>query len=300
MLTPAIDRYLELRRALGHKLETGEIMLRSFARYAQTRGETHLTGSSAHAWAAQTPTAPQRARRLTVLIGLAQFLHAEDPRHEIPARALACPMPPRPLPYIFSPEEIRRLAHAANQLLPHRSLRPLTFSTLFSLLAVTGLRISEALELRMDDFTRDGLIVRETKFHKSRLVPLHETTAAALIRYLERRQRLATLTDHIFVSLKRTPLCYAIAYRTFRLLCANIGLSSSPRVRLHDLRHTVAVRALEACPQDRDQVTPHILALSTYLGHASLRGTYWYLQTTPQLLDDIASAAEGWMNGGPR
>jgi len=169
-----------------------------------------------------------------------------------------------------------------------------------SLLAVTELRISEALELRMDDFTRDGLIVRETKFHKSRLVPLHESTVAALTRYLERRQRLATLTDHIFVSLKRTPLCYATAYRTFRLLCANIGLSSSPQVRLHDLRHTVAVRALEACPQDRDQVTPHILALSTYLGHASLRGTYWYLQTTPQLLRDIADAAEGWMNGGPR
>jgi integrase/recombinase XerD len=300
MLTPAIDRYLELRRALGYKLETSEIMLRSFARHAQARGETRITGSSALAWAAQTPTARQRAKRLTVLIGLARFLHAEDPLHEVPPRPLAFPTPPRPLPYIFSGEEIRRLAHAANQLPPHRSLRPLTFSTLFSLLAVTGLRISEALELRMDDFTRDGLIVRETKFHKSRLVPLHESTAAALTRYLERRQRLATLTDHIFVSLKRTPLCYATAYRTFRLLCADIGLSSSPQVRLHDLRHTVAVRALEACPQDRDQVTPHILALSTYLGHASLRGTYWYLQTTPQLLRDIAGAAEGWMNGGPR
>ncbi|HEY3642749.1 MAG TPA: tyrosine-type recombinase/integrase [Xanthobacteraceae bacterium] len=300
MLTAAIDRYLELRRALGHKLQTSEVMLRSFARYARTRGETHITGSSALAWAALTPTARQRAKRLTVIIGLARFLHAEDPRHEIPPRALACPTPPRPLPYIFSAEEIRRLAHAANQLPPRRTLRPLTFSTLFSLLAVTGLRISEALELRIDDFTRDGLIVRETKFHKSRLVPLHESTAAALTRYLERRQQLTTYTDHIFVSLGRTPICYATAYRTFRLLCANIGLPSSPRVRLHDLRHTVAVRALEACPEGRDQVTPHILALSTYLGHASLRGTYWYLQTTPQLLYDIAGAAEDWMNGGPR
>jgi integrase/recombinase XerD len=230
MLTSAIDRYLALRRALGHKLETSEIMLRSFARHAQTRGETHIAGSSALAWAARTPTARQCARRLTVLIGLARFLHAEDPYHEIPSRALACPTPPRPLPYIFSADEIRRLAYAANRLPPRRSLRPLTFSTLFSLLAVTGLRISEALALRMDDFTRDGLIIRETKFHKSRLVPLHESTAAALIRYLERRQQLATVTDHIFVSIKRTPLCYATAYRTFRLLCANIGLPSSPRV----------------------------------------------------------------------
>jgi integrase/recombinase XerD len=303
MLTPAIDRYLELRRALGHKLDRSEPMLRSFARYVQTRGETHVTGPSALAWAAQSATARQRARRLMVIIGLARFLHAEDPHHEIPPRALACPIPPRPLPYIFSEEEIRRLAHAANQLPPRGSLRPLTFNTLFNLLAVTGLRISEALELRIDDFTRHGLIIRETKFRKSRLVPLHESTVAALTRYLARRQRLATHTDHIFLSLRRTPLCYATAYRTFRLLCASIGLASSPRVRLprlHDFRHTVAVRALEACPQNRDQVTPHVLALSTYLGHASLRATYWYLQSTPQLLRDIAGSAEVWMNGGPR
>jgi integrase len=300
MLTQDLDRYLELRRALGHKLEAGEILLRSFGRHAQARGESHISAASALAWAAETRTAHQCSRRLTVIIGLARFLHSEDPRHEIPPRSLACPIPPRPLPYIFSAEQILSLVQAAGRLPPRRSLRPLTFSTLFGLLAVTGLRISEALELRVGDFTHDGLVIRETKFRKNRLVPLHESTVAALTRYLDRRLLLVTATDHIFVSIRRTPICYMTAHLTFRLLCATIGLPSVPQVRLHDLRHTVAVRALEACPKDRDQITPHILALSTYLGHASLRGTYWYLQTTPQLLRDVAGAAEGWMAGGSR
>ena len=300
MLTQDLDRYLELRRALGHKLEAGEILLRSFVRHAQAEGESHICAASALAWAAQTRTGYQCSRRLTVLIGLARFLHAEDPRHEIPPRSLALPIPPRPLPYIFSAEQIRSLIQAASELRLGRSLRPLTFSTLFGLLAVTGLRISEALELRVGDFTRDGLVIRQTKFRKNRLVPLHESTAAALTRYLDRRLGLVTATDHVFVSIRRTPICYMTAHRTFRLLCATIGLPSVPQVRLHDLRHTVAVRALEACPKDRDQITPHVLALSTYLGHASLRGTYWYLQATPQLLRDVAGAAEGWMNGEPQ
>ena len=300
MLSQDLDRYLELRRALGHKLEGGDILLGSFVRQAEAQGKEHISTASAIAWAAQTRTGHQSSRRLRVVVGFARFLHAEDCRHEIPPRGLTCPLPSRPLPYIFSAEQTRSLIQAAGQLRPCRSLRPLTFSTLFGLLAVTGLRISEALELRVDDFTRNGLVIRETKFRKNRLVPLHETTAVALTRYLDRRLRLVTATDHIFVSVRRTPICYMTAHRTFRLLCATIGLPSVPQVRLHDLRHTVAVRALEACPKDRDQITPHVLALSTYLGHASVRGTYWYLQTTPQLLCDIAGAAEAWMNGEPQ
>jgi integrase/recombinase XerD len=299
MLTPAIDRYLELRRALGYKLDTDETFLRSFARFADARADTHVTSQTALAWAARTTTARQRDRRTRIIIGLARFLHAEDPRHEIPPRVLACPAHTRPLPFIFSSEEIGRLVQAAARLAPSGSLRPLTFSTLFGLLAVTGLRISEALSLRLDELTTDALVIRETKFHKSRLVPLHATATAALTRYLERRQRVASKDDHLFVSLKRTPLCYATVYRTFRQLCASAGLHGTPqhRPRLHDLRHTVAVRALEACPHAREQVTPHMLALSTYLGHSSVRGTYWYLQSSPRLMQDIAGAGEAWMAG---
>jgi integrase len=300
MLKEHLDRYLSLRRALGYKMESGEIHLRSFVRHAQAQGETHISAATALCWAAQTRTGHQCSRRLRVVIGLAQFLHAEDPCHEIPPRALVCPLPPRPLPYIFSAEQIRNLVGAASQLRPRKSLRPLTFSTLFGLLAVTGLRISEALKLRIEDFTRDGLLIRETKFHKSRLVPLHDSSSAALTRYLDRRLALVTTTDHIFVSSRRTPVCYETVHRIFHLLCAAIGLSRVRQVRLHDLRHTVAVRALEACPRDRDQIASHVLALSTYLGHASTRGTYWYLQATTELLRDVAGAAESWMNGEPQ
>jgi integrase/recombinase XerD len=300
MLTSAIDRYLELRRALGYKLDTDEVVLRSFARFARERAQTHIAGPTVLAWAAGSTTARQRDKRTRTIVGLARFLHAEDPRHEIPPRPLPSSAHVRPLPRIFSHQEIVRLAQAAAQLPPATSLRPLTFSTLYSLLAVTGLRISEALSLRVGDLTLDGLVIRQTKFNKDRLVPLHETTTRALQRYLARRLRVASGDDHLFVSLKGTPLCYETARRTFRELCAITSLDGAPparRPRLHDLRHTAAVRALEACPHARDQVTPHMLALSTYLGHGSVRGTYWYLQSSPQLMRDVAGAAEAWLGG---
>ena len=297
MLTAAIDRYLELRRALGYKLETDGQMLHSFARFAGQCGDSHLQSHTALAWAARAATPRQRDKRTRALVGLGRFLHAEDPGHEIPPRLHACAAHNRPLPYILSPEQIGRLVEAAAQLRPRRSMRPLTFSTLFGLLAVSGLRVSEALHLRFDDLRPDALVIRETKFHKSRLVPLHPSTAAALTRYLERRQCVVSNHDHLFLSLKRRPLCYETVRRAFREVCAATGMQQVSRLRLHDLRHSMAVRALEACPHGRSQVTPHVLALSTYLGHASVRGTYWYLQGSPRLMRDVAAVAEAWMGG---
>jgi|APFre7841882724_1041349.scaffolds.fasta_scaffold12425_2 integrase len=300
MLTSAIGRYLDLRRALGYKLDSAEYILRGFARLAESRSETHVTIRTAVEWASHTRTARQRAKRIGVLIGFARFLHAEDPQHEVPPPELG-PKAPRPLPYIFSRDELRRLATAATDLGPPESMRALTFSTLFNLLAVTGLRISEALSLRLEDFTPDGLFIRETKFHKSRLVPLHETTSAALNRYLQRRLKVPVKHDRLFVSSRYTqPLCYEHVRCTFRQLCLRAGIlgpAAGPRPRLHDIRHTAAVRALEACPGSRKQVTPHMLALSTYLGHSSVRATYWYLHTSPQLMADIAAAGESWLRG---
>lgn len=301
MLMSAVDRYLALRRALGHELASAEPLLRSFARYAELRGDVHILRDRARDWAALSRAPRQRAKRLRILLAFARFLLAEDPGHELPPRPLVNTNPARPLPYLFTPTELQRLVQAAGQLPPGRSLRPHTFRTLFGLLGVTGLRISEALMLRLPDLSPDGLVIRDTKFHKNRLVPLHPTTTAALTQYVERRKRLPTATDHLFVSIKRAPVCYATAQRTFRELCTRIGLPRSPedrRPRLHDLRHSVAVRALENCPQSREQVTPHVLALSTYLGHSSLRSTYWYLQNSPQLLLGIASAGERWIRGG--
>jgi integrase len=166
---------------------------------------------------------------------------------------------------------------------------------LFGLLAATGMRISEALALRLGDVTEDGLIVVKTKFKKSRLIPLHPTTRKALNDYLSSRLRLATCSDALLIANTGAPPSYETAASLFRQLSRQIGLRGDPgqpEPRIHDLRHSFAVRSLEGCPCDRDSVSRHILALSTYLGHAHVTDTYWYLQATPTLMAQIAEAGE--------
>jgi integrase/recombinase XerD len=301
MLTPALDRYLEMRRALGFKLESTEYYLRRFVRLADERGDTHICRQTAIDWTAGITTPRQRDKSLRMLISFARFLYAEDSRHAIPTRDSSSPTPPRPAPYIFSLQEIQLLGEAAQRIGQPGSLRRSTYTTLFNLLAVTGLRISEALNLRIDEFTPDGLVILETKFRKSRLVPIHATTAAAMGQYLERRRHAPSNHDRFFVSSRRKPLCYDTIQRMFQRLCMETGIRGAPHIprpRLHDLRHSVAVRMLAACPNDRDQVTPHMLALSTYLGHSSLQGTYWYLHSSPPLMLGMADTTEAWFSGG--
>ena len=300
MLMPAVEHYLEVRRALGYKLESAGSLLKSFARFAMKQDDTHIVAQTAVAWAEQSTTQRQRHRRLRMISAMARFLRAEDERHELPPEGVFCGRQLRPLPYIFTTGEIQALLTQAKRLEPRRSLRPQTYYTLFGLLATAGLRISEALSLHIDDFTADGLVIRETKFHKNRLVPLHQTTTAAVERYLAARRRLSGSDDHLFVSLRRTRIHYRTVWRTFRELCRIAELPQRPHprsVRLYDLRHSYAVRALEACPHDRARVTPHMLALTTYMGHASIWSTYWYLESTPQLLGDIATTCESFVNG---
>lgn len=193
------------------------------------------------------------------------------------------------------------LLRAATRLEPLDSLRPHTYSTLFALLAVSGLRISEALNLRFEDITADGLLIRRTKFQKSRLVPLHPTAVAGLERYLQRRKRTAATDDHVFLSLRGRRLSRNAVFETFDQLRKTIGLDrgrGGRRPRIHDLRFRFAVRALETCPEGRDNVGRHMLALSTYMGHTHIRYTYWYLQATPQLMRDIAEACECFLKAG--
>jgi integrase len=150
------------------------------------------------------------------------------------------------------------------------------------LVAACGLRISEALALQIDDIRPDGLSIRETKFRKSRLVPLHPTTAQQLTLYLDRRQQLAGAETRVFVSLRRKPLRYPTVNETFLFLLRKLGLRAGPGQpgpRLHDARHTFASRALENSPDGPSRITKHMLALSTYLGHAHIADTYWYLQS---------------------
>jgi integrase len=145
----------------------------------------------------------------------------------------------------------------------------------------------------MNDVTPDGLMIRKTKFQKTRLVPLHDSTAAGLQRYLVRRKREASSTNHVFITLRGRVLSRQIVQPTFRQLLKRIGLDSEGRrPRIHDIRHTFAVRALEACREGRDKVSQHMLALSTYMGHTNVSSTYWYLESTPHLMQDISIAAE--------
>ena len=301
MLMQAVDSYLEVRRAAGFQLRVTEYLLRNFASTATERGEEHVRTVTAIEWAAQAPSVRQRNRRLRALIQFARHVHAEDDRHDVPPDDVFAAPRHRRLPHIFTAVEVDQILDEAGRLGPVGSLRPHTYRTLFGLLAACGLRISETLALRIDDVTANGLIIRETKFRKSRLVPMHDSTERAVQGYIERRLRVAGDVEHVFVSMRRRPLAYPTVVSTFLAVTRKLGIRGAPGVpgpRLHDLRHTFAVRSLEACPHD--EVGSHMIALSTYLGHAKLADTYWYLQATPLLMTGIADACRNLIHGEAR
>jgi integrase len=232
----------------------------------------------------------------------ALFLQAEDAHHEIPPAVFGNERRPRPTPYILSEEQITAIIRLAGRS-GYRTLRRQTYATLFSLLSCTGLRVSEAIRLRYDDITRDGLVIRSSKFRKSRLVPLHETARVGLERYLQHRRPYAPFDDHVFISLRRKPLLAKDVDIAFRDLADKLGLPrgrGQRRPTPHSLRHTFAVRALQTCPDGRDNITKHMLMLSTYLGHSHAALTYWYLEAVPELMCNIAERCEKHIGGGER
>ena len=293
MLTRAVETYLAVRRAAGFELRCEGRLLKGFATFSEARKQRYVSTDTAIEWAGLTQSMPQRARRLGIIIRFARYLRTEDERHEVPPAVFGPERPPRRTPYILTAEQIRQLIKAASRARPR--LARATYSTLFSLLACTGLRVSEATHLRLDDITPDGLVIRRTKFHKSRLVPLHETAQEALERYLQQRRSYVPFGDHLFVSLRRKPLALSSVDGTFRKAVKRIGLPPGPGgvwPTPHSFRHTFTVRALETCPDGRDSVTKHMLALTTYLGHSKVAHTYWYLEAVPELMRDIADRAE--------
>lgn len=299
MLMQAIDTYLALRRAAGFRLRSTERYLRYFTRFASARGESHVRGQTAVEWAGQARTEAERYRRLRTVTHFARFMRIEDPRHELPPEGVFRGNHQRPTPYLVTDDELQRLLAYTRCLRPAGSLRPHTYSTLFTLLAVTGLRPSEALALRLHDITPEGLVIRDTKFGQSRFVPVHATTLEALDRYCQCRCRIAGQVDHLFVSLKRRPLSLGSATRTFRQVLKAAGLPERPgHPRLYDLRHRFATRALETGPASRELISQHRLALATYLGHSHITYTYWYLEQTPMLMADIAMRCEAFVFGG--
>ena len=298
----AIEAYLALRRISGFELKKDDYLLRSYARFAAQRGESRVRTATAITWAAQSTSVVQRDVRLKSVCRFARFVRLEDEGHELPpAEHFACHKTRR-VPYIYSDAELERLIQAALQLGPPGTLRPYTYTTLIALLSATGLRISEALALRLCDVSSESLLIRKTKFRKSRLVPLHDTVVLGLERYFTRRRQFGTDHDCIFITDKGQPLSYGAVHPTFQKLLRVAKLwpaPGMPRPHLHDLRHRFAVRALETAAQSPGSPSQHMLALATYLGHVNINTKYWYLEATPELLREIATTCEAFYERTP-
>jgi integrase len=296
----SVETYLAVRRAVGFTLSNTEYLLRSFADFAADQKETHIRTATAIDWASQAKSVAQRHTRHQTICRFAQYLRVEDLRHELPPANHFGYRKTRRVPHIYSCDEIDGLVLAATRLCSPDSLLPRTYAALISLLAATGLRISEALHLLVTDITPNGLLIRRTKFQKTRLVPLHATAVTGLGHYLIHRQEAKRGGDHVFVSDEGQPLVYWRVHGVFRTLLKSAGIKPSGGrwPQIHELRHTLAVRALESSPTGRQRIGQHMLALATYLGHVNINATYWYLETTPELLLDIAVVAENFVQGG--
>jgi integrase len=296
----SVETYLAVRRAVGFTLSNTEYLLRSFADFATDLKETHISTTTAIDWASQAKSVAQRHTRYQTICHFAQYLRIEDSRHELPPANHFGYRKTRRVPHIYSRDEIDGLVLAATRLPSSDLLLPKTYAALISLLAATGLRISEALHLLVSDITSNGLLIRRTKFQKTRLVPLHATAVTGLARYLTHRQEARCGGDHVFVSGAGQPLVYWKVHSVFRTLLKTAGIKPSGGrwPRIHELRHTLAVRALESSPTGRQRIGQHMLALATYLGHVNINATFWYLETTPELLLDIAVVAENFVQGG--
>jgi integrase len=305
-LRAQIDDYLALRHGLGFQLDTQGALLAEFARHAeQVSHRGPVTVDLAVRWAQTTrshdPVAG--ARRLMIVRQFARHQAALDPATEIPPDGLLGGVPRRrPQPHIYSDDEIAALLTYARRLTPRGGLRPATYVTMFSLLVSTGLRLSEACRLQRDDVDLDTgvLTVRQTKFCKSRLVPLHPTATRALRLYAtERDTSHDVVTSAPFFRTDRSEQMKTDSVsRTFRRLRDRLGWTGQGRARrprVHDLRHTFAVRRLLAWVTAGVDVEAKILALSTYLGHTKPSHTYWYLTATPELMAVTAGRFESFV-----
>ena len=296
-VTEHVDRYVALRRHLGHKYEYTARVLHTYAQWVEDQGGTSLRAQQMITWASESSTTEHAREKLAILRLFAKWLHAEDERHEIPARdALGRIARRRPQPCLMTVDEIKKLLKAARELGPAGTINPHTYHYLYGLMASTGIRRCEAIALEISDVTSDGLVIRETKFLKSRLVPIHSTVRAAIAKYIKLRARVPTSSNHLFVLFTGGPPAASTVTERFRTLACRVGLRKhrgKEGPRLHGLRHSFAVRSLEATTgSDPDAASRHILALSTYLGHQGPSQTYWYLEATPLVLKGVAEATE--------
>jgi integrase len=303
-LRQALADYLALRRALGFHLVSVGRLLEQFLDYLDNAGAATVTTEHALAWAMQPAQASRHwwAIRLRAVRGFASYLHGLDTTVEVPPTGMIRCGPCRATPYLYSDAEIRALIRAAGALQPR--LRAHTYQTLIGLLAVSGIRIGEAIALDDTDFDSDRelLVIRHAKFNKQRLVPLHPTTVEALARYVRLRRKLLPRPPGpaLFLSTRGTRLLHSNIGITFSRLLDQARIrrrSASCRPRIHDLRHSVAVGCVLDWYRDGTDVQAMLPRLSTYLGHVEPANTYWYLSAAPELMAVVGRRLDAHQGG---
>jgi integrase/recombinase XerD len=302
------QEYLSLRRSLGFKMIGTEYVLRWFLAFLQREHETHIKTESVLRWvhSSQTVSLPQRSHRFAVIRKFAQYVHALDAEHEVLPHRLLTHKTERANPHIYSHSELLQLLAACRTLQPGKGLCRHTYYTIFALLAVTGMRVSEATSLTRDDVDlSEGIItIREAKFKKMRRVPVHASTVAALAEYARRRDEVFPKPESsaFFLSDSGAALTSAVLRVMFLRLSHRIGFrkpTDRTGPRIHDFRHTFAVKTVMKWYRDRANVERNMPILSTYLGHTKPSDTYWYLSSIPELVG-LAAARMQAHRGGSR
>jgi integrase len=304
-LQQALSDYLQIRRALGYKLERAGKLLPQYLDHLDHRGEELVTIENALAWA-KLPAGDVNwwAFRLSIVRGFAAYLHALDPAHEVPPNDLLPRRSLRATPYLYSDQELRALMAATSSM--RSALRRATYRTLIGLLSVTGMRVGEAIRLDNGDVDlgHGVLTVRGTKFGKTRELPLHPSALSALRAYIRLRDRHqpTPVSDAVFISPAGTRLIYCNVSHTFVQLVDRAGLkprSARCCPTLHSLRHTFAVRTLLEWYRAGVEIQPRLPLLSTYLGHVHPKDSYWYLTAAPELLTLAVGRLERSQGGQP-
>ena len=306
MLQQALADYLSIRRALGYKLERAGKLLAQFVDHLDAAGVSTVTVEHAVAWATLPASADGYwwAYRLSVVRGFTRYLAGIDEATEVPPTDLLPWRKRRATPYLYSDDEV--VALLAATVILRTPLRKATYRTLLGLLAVTGMRIGEAIALDRDDLDvrHELLVVRSGKFGKSREVVLHPTTIEALVGYLQQRDQFhpRPSTPALFINNAGKRLRYDGVHATFKRLVDRAGLtprSAACRPRPHDLRHSFAVNSLLDAYRTGVDVAARLPLLSTYLGHVHPSGTYWYLSAAPELLALAGQRLEDHLGARP-
>ena len=292
-LSHHLEDYLDLRHRLGFKLTKARHELGKFIRFAEREKASFITTEFAVRWASQIEGGhpAHRTTRLSMLRRFAEYMSAVDPRTEVPPQGLLPHRYFRKNPYFYSDAEIDDLMRAVGQIPSPKGLRAATYSTLFGLLAVTGMRLGEALGLdRQDvDLDRGVLRIRQAKFNKSRLVPIHSTTRDKLQQYQDLRDRIFPhpRESSFLLSEQGTRLTGCIVRHWFIRVSHQIGLrqpSDHHGPRIHDMRHRFVIKTLQHWYKKNRDVDAHLPELTAYIGHGHVSDTYWYVSAIPELL----------------